>query len=94
MMDKQRGFRIPVVILSICICLSGLAILPAINFEGLPVLGTSEIGLEQVEFEEDIFIIAFPARAILGLVFTKFSLIDPGFRPACLSPICPPPKKS
>jgi hypothetical protein len=61
------------------------------NTVGLSVLESSEIDLEQTEFEEELMSTTDTAT-IAGLIFTKYGSMNLDFQTANLLPVSPPPK--
>jgi hypothetical protein len=97
-MIKQRSSRISLVTVIFCLCLGSLVILPMLNAFGLSVMGISGIDIEnnylldQVEFDEDYFILAIIGTTLVDIFFSKSRLMNLDFQTAYLSPVFPPPK--
>lgn len=86
----QSRFRISLVILILCFCLSAQVML-SVPADGISMLELSEIDFEQSEFEDDYFILVI-AIAIAGLIISKYGWINLDFQTADLLPVFPPPK--
>jgi hypothetical protein len=97
-MVKQRSSRIPLVTLIFCLCLGSLVILPLLYVVGLsiPEISGGDLRnynlLDQVEFDEDFFIVIIMGTIIADQCFSKSRLMNLDFQTACLSPVSPPPK--
>ena len=98
-MIKPRSSRISFVTLLLWLCLGSLAIPPMLNVVGLSALEISGVDLgnynlfDQVEFEEEIFVVTIIGAMIAYLFFTKSRLMNLDFKSASLSPVSPPPKQ-
>jgi hypothetical protein len=86
------------VTLILCLCLGSLVILPMLNVIGL---SGSEIYLndienynllDQVEFDEEFFILTIIGSTLADIYFSKSRLMNLDFQTAYLSPVFPPPK--
>jgi hypothetical protein len=70
-----------------------------LNVVGLSALEISGVDLgnynlfDQVEFEEEIFVVTIIGTMIAYLFFTKSRLMNLDFKSASLSPVSPPPKQ-
>jgi hypothetical protein len=99
-MTKQCSSRISLVTLILCLCLGSLVILPMLNVVGLsvPEISGVDLGnynlLDQVEFDEELFIVTIMGTTIAELFFLKSRPMNLDFQTACLSPVSPPPKHS
>jgi len=97
-MVKQRSSRISLVTLIFCLCLGSLVILPLLYVVGLSLPEISGVDLrnyallDQVEFDEDFFIVKIMGTIIAGQCFSKSRPMNLDFQTACLSPVSPPPK--
>ena len=99
-MTKQRGSRISLITLILCLCSGSLVVLPMLNIVDLSVLEISGIDLgnynllDQVEFDEEIIIGTIIDTLISDLYFSKSRPMNLDFLTAYLSPVSPPPKHS
>jgi hypothetical protein len=99
-MVKQRSSRISLVTLIFCLCLGSLVILPLLYVVGLSLPEISGVDLrnhnllDQVEFDEDFFIVTNMGTIIADQCYSKSRPKNLAFQTACLSPVSPPPKHS
>jgi hypothetical protein len=98
-MINQHNFRISLVSLILCLCLSSLVIFPFTQVNS----PTSEISgidaenytlFDHAEFDVDIFILSIIGAAIAALNFSKSRPMNLDFQSTFLSPVSPPPKSS
>jgi hypothetical protein len=91
-MAKLRNNHSFSVILILCLCLGGIFTVSINQAVGMSVLEIFEADLDQIEFEEDLFILSPFASTLAGWDLSKSESMNLDFRSACLSPASPPPK--
>jgi hypothetical protein len=84
----------------LCLCLGSLVILPLFNVVGQSIPEISSLDprdynlLDQVESDEEFYIVIIIGTIIADLLLLKSRPINLDFHTACLSPVSPPPKHS
>ena len=97
-MIKQFSSRISLFTLILCLCLGSLVILPLLNAAGLSIPEIFRVDLkdynllEQVESDEEFYIVIIMGTTIVDHLFLKSRPMNLDFQTACLSPVSPPPK--
>ncbi len=99
-MINRRSSRLSLVALILCLCLGSLVILPMLNAAGLSVPEISGVDVgnynlhDQVEFDDEFFIITINDTTITDLFLSKPRPMNLEFQTAYLPPVSPPPKYS